>query len=99
MGVEKKIFESLAIYCLFGPAHEAPRVVWSYISQFIFLLSYRYFKLKMLTMGYVVFKKFVKNVKLLTEDTRRMKHDDRQRPMEIGHMSDSGDLKILHLVL
>lgn len=53
----------------------------------------------MLTMGYVVFKKFVKNVKLLTEDTRRMKHDDRQRPMEIGHLSDSGDLKILHLVL
>lgn len=30
-------------------------------------------------MGYVVFKKFVKNVKLLTEDTRRMKHDDRDQ--------------------
>lgn len=40
---------------------------------------------KMVTTGYVIFKKKL-NIKLL-------RHDDERRPIEIGHPSDPGDLK------
>ena len=40
------------------------------------------------------FQEEVKNVKLLTHDARRTTHDVGRRPIAIGHLSDSGDLKI-----
>ena len=40
------------------------------------------------------FQEEVKNVKLLTHDAQT--HDDGRRPIAIGHLSDSGDLKIIH---
>lgn len=43
----------------------------------------------MVTIGLVVFKKKVKNVILLTDDTRRTTHDDAygRRSMAIGQLS------------
>ena len=32
---------------------------------------------------------------MLTDDGRRTMHDDGRQPMTIGHLSDSGDLKII----
>lgn len=36
----------------------------------------------------------VRNVKLLTDGARRPTHEDVRRPIAIGRLSDSGDLKI-----
>lgn len=41
-------------------------------------------------------KKF-NNVKLLTHE-RRTPHEDKRRPITIGHLSDSGELKTVHQI-
>ena len=44
---------------------------------------------KLVKIGPVVLDK-----KMLTDDARRTTHDDGRQPIAIGHLSDSGDLKI-----
>ena len=37
--------------------------------------------------------------KMLTDDGRRTPHDDGRQPIAIGHLSDSGDLKNILLIV
>lgn len=61
--------------------------IYAYLKHFFLEML----ETKMLINGRVVLKK-LKHVKLLTDDGKRTSHDDGQRPITIGHLSDSFEL-------
>jgi hypothetical protein len=73
----------------FCPAPKAPGELGSWNSQFLFPFTHRCYKPNLVEIGSAVPEKKLKMFKSL-----RMTYDDRRKRITIGHLSDSGDLKI-----
>jgi hypothetical protein len=90
--VEKKIFENCSIMGSFCPTPKAPRGQGSWNSQFLFPFTHRCYKPNLVQIGSAVPEKKLKMFKSL-----RTTYDGRKR-IAIGHLSDSGDLKMLRRI-
>ena len=87
--VEKKIFEKWSILGSFCPALKAPGGQGPWNSQFLFPFTHRCYKPNLVEIGSVVPEKKLKMFKSL-----QTTYDDGLKRIAIGHLSDSGDLKM-----